>query len=159
MVDFSHTWSAAALSGDWLLEPPGLSAEADLRTAVIISLMTDRLALTDDRLPDEATTRRGWWADTGTPGLEVGNIGSRLWLLCREKRTEDVRRRAIEYSREALRWLIEDGIAKSIEVEAEWNGVDRLDLLITIFRNDGEPIRQRLDWVWDQLNGLASQPA
>ena len=147
MVDFVHIWSPDTLSGDWLLEPPELANDADLRTAVIISLFTDRLALPDDPLPDYAGTRRGWWADNDNDGL----IGSRLWLLCREKRQEVVRQRAIEYSKEALRWLIEDGVARAVDVLAEWNGVDRLDLLVTIDRNTGQTVRVKLDWVWNQI--------
>lgn len=149
MVDFVHIWSADVLAGDWLLATPGLADDADLRTAVIVSLFTDRLAKADDRLPDDTTQRRGWWADSDADGL----IGSRLWLLCREKRTEQTRQRAIEYCKEALQWLIDDGVARAVEVEAQWNGIDRLDLLVTVSRNDGRAIELRLDWVWDQLTG------
>lgn len=148
MVDFVHIWNADILAGDWLLEAPGIADDADLRTSVIISLFTDRLAQPDDALPDDTTNRRGWWADT-----ETDLIGSRLWLLSREKRIEPVRQRAIDYSREALQWLIDDGVARAVDVDAEWSGLDRLDILVTVYRNDGRSIEMRLEWVWNQLTG------
>ncbi|TXH38776.1 MAG: hypothetical protein E6Q98_02960 [Rhodospirillaceae bacterium] len=150
MVDFVHTWSPEILAGDWLLVAPGLADDADLRTAVIISLFTDRLARPDDVIPDGTADRRGWWADNDDDGL----IGSRMWLLSREKTLESVRQRAIEYSTEALQWLIDDGVAQQVGVDASFSGIDRLDLVITVYSNSGQSTEIRFDWVWDQINGL-----
>jgi len=153
MTDFVHVWSPDNLSGDWMLAPPSLESDADLKTAVIISLFSDRLAAADDVIPDATGAtppdRRGWWADNDSDGP----IGSRLWLLTREKRTEATRQRAEFYAEEALQWLIADGVAQRIDVSAEWNiqAMDRLDLVITIYRNDGRVVDQRYDWAWQQI--------
>lgn len=120
----------------------GLLKEDSLTTAVIISLMTDRRAEPDDRLPeDDGRTRaipldrRGWAGDAlSTDGHR---IGSRLWVLAREKQTEETRRRAIEFAHEALQWLIDDRIASRITITAEWGKIGRLNMQIVIYLIDG----------------------
>ncbi len=131
---------------DLALGPKGLLAEETLESAIYISLLTDRRARADDRLPYEAPSslippdRRGWCGDA-LANIEGDRIGSRLWLLSREKVTEETRRRAIAYCREALQWMLEDNVATAIDVEAEWNTQEqipgRLDVLIGITLPDG----------------------
>jgi phage gp46-like protein len=55
----------------------------DFQTAAIISLFTDRVARADD--PYEDNDRRGWWGFN-----EQNQLGSRLWLIRREKLTREV---------------------------------------------------------------------
>ena len=149
MTDIRTVWDADRLSVDWLLDNdgagPGLDDERDLETAVIISLFSDRLADADDRLPDESGDRRGWWADTAA---EEGPIGSRLWLISREKQTDETRRRAESYAEEALAWLIEDRVAERVEVSAAWLEPGFLSLHVIVYRSDGGPLERRWDFVW-----------
>lgn len=148
MADLTTHWDAGLLSGDWVVDGGGLATGDDLATAVILSLFTDRRARDDDRLPDGAGgDRRGWWADGDAP---EGSLGSRLWLLCREKRSEETRRRAVEYAREALAWLVEDGVAAAVTVDAQWDGLDRLSLLVTVMRPQGGRQVLRYGWAWAQ---------
>jgi phage gp46-like protein len=125
---------ALMLTGDWVFEPPDLVNDDGLGTAVVLSLFTDRLAEPDDVLPDlsQSNDRRGWWADTGAP---EGPMGSRLWLLSREKQTEEVRQRAEFYCREALEWMLEDQVADLLDITAEWSVLGRLDISIAIWRD------------------------
>ena len=106
------------LAGDFELIEGDLALDDDgLTTAVIISLFTDRRAAPDDPLPDDGDDRRGWWADA-FPAIEGDAIGSKLWLLSREKEVPAVAQRAREYAAEALQWLIDDGLATRIDVDA-----------------------------------------
>lgn len=112
---------------DWAIKDHDLAPDDGLETAVILSLFTDRRARQDDPLPDGSEDRRGWWADAyhpaplgAPPGEGNDLIGSRLWLLEREKDTQEVVNRARDYAEEALQWLVEDGIAEQIEVMAGW---------------------------------------
>lgn len=118
-----------------------LLPETTLETAVIVSLLTDRRAAADDALPDAPSTagiippdRRGWCGDAFDPDRP---IGSRLWLLQREKQTEETRRRAIFYAREALQWLVDDSHAVSISVSAEWAVGGRLNMRVVISLPEG----------------------
>ncbi|WP_418503257.1 phage GP46 family protein [Desulfovibrio sp.] len=113
---------------DALLSGPLADLQGDdgLMTAVIISLFTDARAHDDDPLPDErvgvSSDRRGWWGDClpdaqGEQTLE--SIGSRLWLLWREKDLDSVVARARQYAEEALAWLTREGHVSSLSVSVE----------------------------------------
>ncbi|WP_328184615.1 phage GP46 family protein [Marinobacter sp. OP 3.4] len=135
---------------DIQLQGGDLVADDGLRTAVVLSLLTDRRANPGDALPDGSDDRRGWWADI-LARVEGDRFGSRLWLLSREKNLAEVRRRAETYAAEALEWLREDGIANTIEVEAETVATDRLGMKIRIIRTDGQAIEQRFNNLWESL--------
>lgn len=150
-MDIATVWDAAATGGDWALAAGALQGDAGLRSAIAISLFTDRTANADDVLPGADDDRRGWWGDLALEGAAPDPIGSRLWLLAREKATEQTRRRAELYIREALAWIITDRIAAAIEIETEWQGEkrDRLAIRITLRRQSGTAVADsRFDFVW-----------
>lgn len=94
-----------------------LSSEL-LDTVVMVSLFTRQQADSDDELPEPKSHREGWWADPYAD--ERGyKIGSKLWLLGRSKTTRATLNKARIYSRDALQWMIDDGIVEEIEVEVE----------------------------------------
>lgn len=103
-----------------------IQGDDGLFTAVIVSLFTDARAHDDDALPDErlgvSSDKRGWWGDLVPDimgdGTELVSIGSRLWLLWREKELDSVVVRAQQYAEEALQWLIDQGYALSCSVTA-----------------------------------------
>lgn len=117
MTDLALVWDATAYAGDLRVDGADLGAEGGIRTAVLLSLLSDRRAESGD-LPAGATDRRGWWGDT-LAAVDGDRIGSRLWLLGREARRPGVVRRAEEYAREALAWLLDDGVAERVDVAAE----------------------------------------
>jgi len=131
MRDFLLSFST---SGDLALSSGDLATEDGLRTAVAISLFTDRRAGADE-LPEGESDSRGWWGD-GLAGEGEGLTGSKLWLIAREKQTEAVRQRAEEYAREALAWLVEDGHAEAVSVSASWQDRGVLGLAIAIVVSD-----------------------
>lgn len=126
-------------------ESGDLLAEDDLTTAVVLSLFCDARARDDDNLPDGTSNKRGWWADTVAPMPATGlnqvedsqhrdKLGSRLWLLAREKQLPEVLHRAKDYAEEALQWLITDNVATAVRVTPSiirqgWLG---LDIYITL---------------------------
>lgn len=122
--------------------------KASLNRAVLISLFSWRRAAPDDRLDD--AQRYGWWGDS-FPGVADDRIGSRLWLLQRVRLTEQTRRDAEFYAREALQWLIEDGHCRAVEVRGERSGINRLALLTTLVLNDGRRLDINLEDSW-QVN-------
>lgn len=127
-----------------------LATDSGLKTAVIVSLFTDRRAEPADALPDGSGDRRGWWADAW-PARERDRIGSRLWLLSREKELPEVRRRAEDYAREALQWLIDDRIAQAVRVEATTRDGDILHLRIVIARAGGGEVDMQFNTLWRDL--------
>lgn len=123
--------------GDLSLAAGDLVLDDTLETAVVLSLFLDARARDDDTLPNGGTDRRGWWADTVAPVAEGDRLGSRLWLLSREKTLPEVLRRAHDYTTEALAWLTEDGLARSVEVQATMPRPGLLGLAVRIMLPDG----------------------
>ncbi len=140
MTDLALAWDAGAYSADLAVDVAALDLATDdgLRSAVMVSLLTDR-RVDAEELPAGETRRRGWWGDT----LASGEIGSRLWLLARSKRTPAVLRRAESYAAEALEWLVEDDVVERVDVRAE-DRAGRLLIHIDI-RRRGSPAALDVD--------------
>lgn len=147
-MDIRTQWDGTG--GRYLLAGGQLATDRDLDSAIILSLFLDRRALPDDVLPAGVESRRGWWGDTFA-AVEGDRIGSRLWLLRREKQTQETLNRAVEYSREALQWLVDDRVAAVVSVVAEWARLGTLALGVEIIRPDGTSFDQQYDYVWKQL--------
>lgn len=135
---------------DLALDGNDLQLDDGLNTAILVSLFSDRRARTDDQLPGASDDRRGWWADA-YPQIDGDLIGSRLWLLSREKELAETLRRAREYAQEALDWLVADGIAARVEVtpSAPRRGV--LQLAVAVRRADGRQENYQYDVLWESL--------
>jgi phage gp46-like protein len=133
-----------ARNGKSLLDDP------TLKTACLLSLFTRRLASTDDTLPTPASTREGWWADAYAD--IAGDLwGSRLWLLSRAKPLPEVLSEAKVYVLEALQWLVDDGVAATVDCNVEWQtlpgGVDKLLAVQPIITKPNDPTRWSAVWL------------
>jgi phage gp46-like protein len=132
-------------------DPLGMIPDEPLKRAVINSLFSWRRARPEDALPAES--RQGWWGDT-YPVVTGDQWGSRLWLLSRAKLLPDTVARAREYTQEALAWMIEDGVAARVDVDAEVHGIDTLAIACRITRSDGTVADFRFDNVWEFLRNV-----
>jgi len=136
-------FSGNEVQSDLQVGTSGLLRDASLETAVIISLFSDARAANDDLLPDGRkgndyrADRKGWAGDA--IAVVAGDaLGSKLWLLSREKQTEETRRRAETMAKDSLLWLLEDGQATDIKIVASWigRGVLSLDIKLTLANED-----------------------
>lgn len=149
MADLRTTYTGFIAGADLMLADGDLAADAGLSTALILSLFSDRRAAADDALPDGTADRRGWWGDLA-PLAEGYQLGSRLWLLAREKQVPVVLERARYYAEEALAWLVTSGVASRVSVVASVPRTGILGLAITIER----PAQGAATWhyQWDALS-------
>lgn len=151
-MDLKLIFDGWLLAADLLQSGGDLDQDGTLETAVIVSLFSDRRARETDELPAGCTWRRGWWGSQlpDVPGDER-QWGSHLWLLSREKQTEQTRQRAEQYARDALAWMIEDNVASAVDVRAEWTGMGRLALRVDITRPDG--VTETYSWatIWQAM--------
>ena len=116
-----------------LLDDGTLDERKALATAVIVALGTDALAERTDILPDpDRTDRAGWWGDLDASEIWGGwPIGSRLWLLKRDKIEDHGAARGAtvtrvdRYIREALQPLVDRRIASTFDVKASRVGRER----------------------------------
>lgn len=132
-----------------------LDSGRDLETALIISIWTNRRARDDDRLPDTSGYLGGWWGDT-FPEKLADEIGSRLWLLSRETRTQATLNRAKEYLIEAVQWLLDDGVADRVNVSVEYDKrrLDTMLFQIEIYRPGTGLATFKFDYAWQQFDFL-----
>lgn len=147
MSDIGLTWDSNSGGADFAVTANDLALDDGLETAVYLSLFTDRQALDGDVLPEGMTDRRGWWGDE-FPLVAGDKIGSRLWLLAREKSTPAVVSRAQEYAREALQWLVDDHVAASVDVTTTLVSTGVLGLSIAIVRPTGDRARYQYQYTW-----------
>lgn len=111
-MDLALNYSPALQAFDLAVTEADLAADNTLVSAVLTSLLCDRLAANYEVRPGE--DRRGWWADAYADNQHL--TGSRLWLLAREKQLPGVLLRCKQYCDEALQWFIDDGLASAITV-------------------------------------------
>lgn len=135
-----------------LVRDAGLNLESglDLETAVLISLFTERRREESDILNADGLYKGGYWGDV--VDTQDRALGSRLWTLRDKKATQNTVNLAKAYSEEALQWLLDDGVAGSIEVRTS-RGSRPVDLRyhIAIVQPDG----RRWERVWEmQLDEL-----
>lgn len=153
MSDIRLTWNVFA--ADFTIVANDLEADDGLETAVLVSLFTDRRAVNDDLIPDGTDDQRGWWGDSFAAQAN-DLIGSRLWLLSREKQQQSVLVRAQEYAREALQWLLDDRVSDRIDVTAEIVRTGVLGLLVVIHRPQRAPAEFRYDFNWQAQQARAA---
>lgn len=150
------------LTFDWSIAGGDLLADDGLDTAVAISLWTDRLADADDVLPDGSGDRRGWWGDAYLAPLANGQpdrIGSRLWLLARALQSLEAARQAQAYVQEALRWLVDDGVAAGVTVPLPtFPRLGAMQIVATIAQQTGAgaAASRRYTALWDMTRGTVS---
>ena len=149
MTDLAHRFIGLGHGADIHMDGTCLAQDDGLYTAVILSLWTDARALDDDRLPPGQTDRRGWWGDS-YPVVERDRFGSRLWLLRASKQIQESLNLARSYAEEALAWLVEDGVARKVEVETWIVRFEVMGLLARICRPDGTDVPIRFEILWSK---------
>ena len=165
-MDIALTWDVTRAEGDWVIKNGDLALDSSLRSAVLVSLFTDRVAPETVSALDAAvglsavsgaaggTTKdiRGWWADAwaDTP------IGSRLWQLQRAIKSgqTSLPREVEAICYEALQWLVDDGVAQSVVVAAQFSTTNRQAIEFTVTVQ--EPGRNTpqvflFSWAWEGL--------
>ncbi|HAX5206070.1 TPA: hypothetical protein JZG45_000809 [Escherichia coli] len=131
MADIALVWRDG--HGVPVMAGAALLTDDSVMTSVIISLFTDRRAMDSDELPDGTEDRRGWWGDS----FRTRPVGSRLWLLNREKSLQSVVSRVQAYADEALEWMVTDGAATAVTCTASRTGDSTLSLSVQITLPDG----------------------
>lgn len=130
-----------------------IALDNGLETAVILSLFCDARAEPSE-LPPGVSDRRGWCADALNE--DGDRIGSKLWLLSREKVIPETIRRAREYCEQALAWMVKDGVASAVKVESERYGLEGIAVEVDVYKPDGSSAR--FDYVWSAI-GVARRIA
>ena len=146
MTDLAISWNNRLGAGDICVVGADLLADDTLETAVIISLFTDA-RVREDELPEGHYWRRGWWGDAVDDEPDV--TGSKLWTLRRSKATPELLVRARAFCREALRWMIRDGVAVAVNVETNYLSPGVMQIFVGVV----EPDRTRREFQFTDVIG------
>lgn len=148
-MDIAIDWDTQNFRGDWSVNSGDLDLDpGGLRSAVLVSLFSDRIASTDFQPPAGSPfDRHGWWGDT----YEQDPIGSRLWQLNRAKKTDDLTLliRARDFCLEALKWLLDDGVAATVNVDTSWLNPNAIGIRVVIAEPQSPPKTFNFSWAWD----------
>ena len=129
---------------DLVIEDGDLKADNGLETACLISLFSDKRVARED-IPSGEINPRGWFADEIAEPLE-DKLGSILWLYDRGKLTNDAALKIEDGTRDALQWLLDDGIAKKLEILATVIESEKVTVAIKIYKPDGDSIPFKFIW-------------
>lgn len=123
----------------------------DLQTAVGLSLFVNRRD--DNPLFDSEVlnSNQGWWGDV----VRESPLGSLLWKYRRSKALSSVSELARAASVDALNWLVEEGVAESVDVEAFWEDKTggTMILRITINKPSGDTDAFKYQFAWNSFEG------
>ena len=130
MADLQVSWNNLLGTGDICVVGQDLGVDETLQTAVLLSLFTDRRVDAG-----RAAGRRDVAAGGGGGDLlaeEPEQSGSKLWLLRRATATQETLVKAQDYAREALAWMVADGVATGVDVTTEYTPERFLLMRVTI---------------------------
>ena len=127
-----------------------LKLSNSLKNAVLLSLSCWSKGQDIHDVADLDPKIGGWWGNA----LETVEIGSDIWKLFRQKLNDQTANDAKSAAEKALKWMIDDGVAKEISVSALVIG-GVLGLLVKIVKPDGtnEEFRWQVNWE-ESLNAV-----
>lgn len=114
-------------------------------TSIKVSLFADERA--DSSEVQAAEKRRGWWGNQFNDDDISFQLGSKLWLLDQARLTQDTLNSAIDISKNALQWLIDDGHANDVVVTGEF-APEGIRITVTIFRDQARTETRYYD-LWE----------
>lgn len=131
---------------DLVVKNSEIQVDESLKSAVLISLFTDaRCEKTE--LPEGELSQRGYFGDA----IFGEQTGSKLWLINRSKYSNDTLIKAKEYAKSSLDWLVTDGLAKDVQVEAYFNEQKKMILNVSLFKNNDEIESITVNNLWGNL--------
>ena len=134
---------------DFDAETNDLNVSDSLANSIVLSLGT---YARERNLPvNKANLKpsRGFWADS----LSVGELGGRLYEAFPGELTQESADKVKVLALEALAWLKDDGVAKSIECQANIDGKN-LVLILEIAKPDGGRESFEFELNWEATNGI-----
>ena len=128
---------------DLILDGAEFGTVDGLETAIVISLFTDaRAKASQVKSPDR---RRGWVGNI--LNIETGRqLGSRLWVYDQSRLTPDIMNAVAEEAKRCLFWMVQDGVARSINAGVEKISERAINIVIDIVTASGENRRYELLW-------------
>lgn len=134
---------------DIAIEGADLKSTEGLDTALYVSIYTDARATENQiKIPEN---RRGWLGNVASP-VEERQLGGYFWMLEQRRLTQETLNAAIDYARQSLAWMDEDGICERVDVTGEIISLEGIRLKIDIITLDGLTETRYLR-LWEHTRG------
>jgi len=141
MPDIAILPATIGAQGDVAYVGADIVTDSGLETAVYLSLFTDA--------QDPDTGQGGYWGDS----VDDQPSGSLLWTKARTVISPALPGELERICEDALQWLVDEGIAESIAVQATITGQFSVAIGITIVQND--VVNQfSYNWTAQRSNGF-----
>jgi len=122
---------------DIYVENKSLAITKGLWSQVLMSLLNDKRATNSQIVIKKA--QRGWLGNQIIGDIPNYEIGSWLWLEIEQNAiTENGLKNIERYSKDCLKWLVDDGYLQETktEVSSDTNGIVYLDIILIINQNN-----------------------
>lgn len=93
----------------------------------------------------------GWWADALDP---LGTLGGYLYEAYPGKISDSTLTKVKELVAEALQWLIDDGVAKTVKCDVRADENDIVTVAVAIEKPDGATDDYKYELNWKSTNGI-----
>ncbi len=153
MTDIAINYNNESQYGDLALSFDDLVRDEGLESAVLISLFTDARAEPEE-VPDSSNDLSGSFLTS----IDGTVYGSKIWTLRRSKADNNTVQKMTDYARSALAWMVEDGVAGSIEAQAILVDKERIDLSVKIYKNGEAIFNRRFEDLWSAQFNPPTQP-
>lgn len=127
---------------DLVVDGNVFASAGGFETAIPVSLFTDARA--PSALVSEPQNRRGWIVNLLTAST-MRQLGSILWVLDQARVTRETLNTARLAAQDAFQWMVDDGIALSVFVDAQ-QSQSGIVILITI--TDTSNVVNRYQTLW-----------
>lgn len=119
---------------DLTIKDGNLDTVEGFDTALQVSLFTDARASSSQVVRSE--NRRGWIGNLVNiiPDRQLGGL---IWLIEQRRLIQDTLNEVVNFAKKSLDWLIEDGLAITVEVLGEIIPLRGIQLTIKITAKDG----------------------
>jgi phage gp46-like protein len=101
-------------------------------TSLQMSVYSEKRADGSEVLPPEQ--RRGWWGNE-TASILGFEIGSKIWILYQSRLDQNVLNKMINYTQQALQWLVDGNYLTKYEVDGEIIEASKVRLIIKLYRS------------------------
>ena len=114
-----------------------------LETAIVVSLFSNARAPASQI---ETPTKRGGWVGNILTSDTGRQVGSRLWTFDQSRLTPDIMNQVSVAAQESLSWMVEDGLAKTVNAQATKVAERKVTIDVQIVTITGKEERYSLLW-------------
>jgi len=128
---------------DIQIDGSNFASSEGFETVIPTSYFSDSRASTVQ--VQKAKDRRGWVGNILSVDIDR-ELGGLLWTLDQARITEDTLNFVKSFAQDSLQWLLDDGIARGVQITVEREGVKEIRIFTNIIAIDNTVLRYVTLW-------------